>query len=108
MGGGQVRLDQGAVMGGVGQEVDMHLAGAVLVTADENVVGLGQSGAAHQRIDAVEIAAARGATPIMEGLRERGLRADQRRLVGRPPRGSLSGFSLARPHWKSVPLTKRP
>ncbi len=83
-----------------------RLAAAVLVAADEDVVGLGQSRAAHERIDAVEIAAARSATPIMESLGEGRFRADQRRLVGRPPKGSLRGVCLARPHRKSRPVNQ--
>jgi hypothetical protein len=123
----QVGLDQKALIGGFGQEVDMHLVGpalgafmaemgkieggrfvlgltegqgqapSVLVTADENVVGPGKGRAADQRIDAVQIAASRGPAPIVERLGEGCLGADQRRLVGRPPLGSLC-FHFAHPH----------
>ena len=88
MGGHQISLHQRARVGIFGEQVDMHLVGAafgalvaemgqiegrrfvlglaegdrhpaaVVVATDQDVVGPRQSGAADQRIDAMEIAAA--------------------------------------------------
>src|SRR5262245_28777387 len=70
---------------------------AMVITAHENAVGLGYGGAANERIDAVQITPTRGPTPIVEGLIERGLGADKRRLVGGPPEG-LFDLDFAHPH----------
>src|SRR4026207_2167921 len=112
---GEGGLDLGPILGGLAEEVDMHLvsadlrplmpevgeierhrivlglaecernAGAVLIATDENVVGPRQGGAADQRINAVEITAAGGAAPIMEGLVERDFGAHKCRFVGWAP-----------------------
>src|SRR5665811_553907 len=132
MGGRQVGLHQRTLMGGVGQEVDMHLVGAdlralmaqmgqverdgivlgiakserlaaaVLIAADQNVVGLGQGGAAHERIDAMQIAPARCATPVVKRLVERSLGADKRGLIGRRPRGRPMRLRLSAPRLRST------
>src|SRR4029453_1513759 len=112
---GEVGLDLGPILGGLGEEVDMHLvsadlrplmpevgeierhrivlglaegernAGAVVIATDENVVGPRQGRASDQRINAVEITAAGGAAPIVEGLGASGPRANKCRVGGWAP-----------------------
>ena len=65
---------------------------AVVVTADEDVVGSGQRRATDQGVDAVQIAAALGTTPIVERLVEAGFGADKGWLVGRAPRGRVGNI----------------
>jgi hypothetical protein len=64
--------------------------GPVIVAANENVVGPGQSRAADKGIDAVEITPSRGAAPIVEGLREVRFGADEGWFVRKPPLGRLN------------------
>src|SRR6516165_4909198 len=77
-------------------------ADPVVITANEDVVAPRQGRAADQRVDAVQIAAARGPAPIMEGLVEHRLRADNCRLVGWAPVGWAPtvtlDFHFAHPH----------
>jgi hypothetical protein len=124
---GKIGLDLGTIFDGLGQKVDMHLVGPdlralmaeigkvqrigiilgltegerhadpVVITANEDVVGPRQGRAADQRVDAVQVTAARGPAPIMEGLVEHRLRADNCRLVGRAPMATLD-FHFAHPH----------
>ena len=124
----QVGLDQRTVVGVLGQEVDMHLVGAdlgalmaemgeiegdgvvlglaererntppVVVAADEDIVHARQSRAADQAVDAVQIAPPGGPPPIVEGLGEGRLGADESRLVGRAELVKLGSFYFAHPH----------
>lgn len=115
LGRGQIRLDETAGPGRVGQEVHMHLvradlrtfvakvgkvqrhrivlrvaegkclSRAVLMTPHQNEIGLRESRAADKRIDAMQITPSRGPTPIVECLVESRFGAHQCRLVGRTP-----------------------
>jgi hypothetical protein len=78
---------------------------AVVVAADQNVVGAGERRATDQGIDAVQITAARGTTPIVEGLVEAGFGANERRLIGRAPRGGIGYVLLVHQHGPVPALT---
>ena len=127
MGGKQVGLDLTARIGAIGEKMDMYLVrpafralmaemseiearslvlrlaegqgspGAVVVTANENIVGPRQSRAADEAVNAVEITPSRRTAPIVESLGEGGFGADQRRLVRKLPL-RRSNFDFARPH----------
>lgn len=114
MSGEEVGLNRGAILGGLGEEMDVHLVcpslgpfmpqmrkiesggvilglaegerdpSSVLVAADQNVVGPGQCRAADQGIDAVQVTPSGGTAPIMKGLMKGGFGANERRLVVRP------------------------
>ena len=100
MGPGQIGLDGIARLGGLGQEVDVHLVGAqlgtlmaqmgqiervgvafglteskgfprpVLATADQDVINLGEGRAADQAVNAVQVSVAGRSTPIVKSMRE--------------------------------------
>src|SRR5262245_8811760 len=127
MGGEEVGLDLAALFGRFGEEMNVHLVRAafralvaevseiearrlvaglaegqcrprpVLVAANENVVGSGQGRAADQAINAMEVAAAGGAAPIMEGLSEIGFGTDEGWFIHKPPLRCLNVY-FARPH----------
>ena len=114
---GQVALNIRPLLGSLGQKVNVHLIGpelrtlmakvgkvkrdrvvlglaegkrrpgAVVLAADEDVIGPGKRGAADQGVDAVEIPASRGAAPIMERLVEASLCTNKGGLITRPPMG---------------------
>ena len=125
---GEVALDLRPLIRGLGQEVDMHLIGAepsalmaemgkverdrvvlglaegergpraVVMAADEDVIGAWKGRAADQRVDTVQITPAGSAAPVMEGLVEAGFGADKRRLVGGAPRGGIGYICLVHQH----------
>ena len=112
---GQVALNIRPLLGSLGQKVNVHLIGpelrtlmakvgkvkrdrvvlglaegkrrpsAVVLAADEDVIGPGKRGAADQGVDAVEIPASRGAPPIMERLVEASLGTNKGGFVTGPP-----------------------
>src|SRR5436190_14767205 len=103
---GEVSLGEQALVGALSQKVDMHLVGAdlralmtemgevksdrivlglaegerhaapVVIAADQDVIGPWQGRAADQRVHAMQVTAARGPSPIVEGLGEGCIRAD--------------------------------
>jgi hypothetical protein len=68
------------------------------MAADQDVVGLRQRRAADQRVHAVQIAASRGAPPIVKCLGEASLRANEGRLVRWAPGGDLVRFCRSHQH----------
>ena len=80
-----------------------RFAAAVVMAADQDVIGSGESRAVDQAVHSMQMTMARGAAPIMEGVVEGSLGAHKRWLVGRTPMVPLAHFSLAHPHGR-LPL----
>jgi len=69
--------------------------GAIIPSADEDVVGARKGGATDQSVNAVQITPPRGTTPIVKGLVEAGLGAHEGRLIGGAAMGRLGlGYIL--------------
>ena len=121
----QIAFDLRPLFRVLGKEVDVHLVGpelgalvakvgevqadglvlglakckrspaAVVVAADEDVVGAGKRRATNQGVNAVQVAPPGGAAPVMKGLVETRLGANDGRLIGGAPMGLVGlGYIL--------------